>query len=53
MKIAEETSKRIDRIINTDDLEVSLERKKLYVLGEIAIILAGLLDATLGERNEE
>lgn len=53
MKIAEETTKRIDRIIKTDDLEVSLERKKLYVLGEIAIILAGLLDAALGEKSKE
>lgn len=55
MKIAQETAERIDRIIKTGDLEVSIERKKLFVLGEIAIILAGLLDAKLEElgRSED
>lgn len=53
MKIAKETSERITRIMNTDDLQVSLERKKLFVLGEIAIILAGLLDVKMAERGEE
>lgn len=53
MKIAEETFERIDKIIKTDDLKVSLERKKLVVLGEIAVILAGLLDAKLTERSED
>lgn len=49
MNIAEETAERIDRIIKTDDLSVSVERKKALILGEIAIILAGLLDAKLAE----
>lgn len=49
MTIAKATAERIDRIIKTDDLEVCLERKKLFVLGEIAVILAGLLDAKLAE----
>lgn len=53
MKIAKETAERIDRIIKTDDLEVCLERKKLFVLGEIALILAGLLDAKLAELGAE
>ncbi len=53
MKIAEETAERIDKIIKTDDLEVCLERKKLFVLGEIAVILAGLLDAKLSELGAE
>ena len=49
MKITKETAERIDRIIKTDDLSVSVERKKVFVLSEIAIILAGLLDAKLAE----
>lgn len=49
MKIAKETSERIVEIIKTDDLSASVERKKLFVLGEIAVILAGLLDAKLAE----
>lgn len=53
MKIAEETAERIDKIIKTDDLSVSIERKKLFVLGEIAVILAGLLDAKLAELGAE
>ncbi len=53
MKITKETAERIDRIIKTDDLSVSVERKKVYILGEIAIILAGLLDAKFEERSEE
>ena len=48
-RIAKETAERIDTIMETDDLEVCLERKKLYVLGEIAVMLAGLLDAKLEE----
>ena len=47
--IAKETAERIDRIIKADDLSVSVERKKVLVLGEIAILLAGLLDAKLAE----
>ena len=55
MKIANETTERIDGIIETDDLSVSIERKKVLILGEIAIILAGLLDAKLAElgRSED
>ena len=53
MKIAKETADRIYKIINTGDLQMSLERKKLFVLGEIAIILAGLLDEKIAERSEE
>ena len=53
MKIAKETADRITRIINTGDLQVSLEQKKLFVLGEIAIILAGLLDEKMAERSED
>lgn len=46
--IAKETAERIDRIMK-DDLNVSVERKKVLILGEIAVILAGLLDAKLAE----
>lgn len=53
MTIAKETTQRINEIINTSDLEVSVERKKLYVLGEIAVLLAGLLDAHLLEYEVE
>lgn len=42
--IAEETAKRVNDIIDTDDFEKSLERKN-YLLGEIAILIAGILDA--------
>lgn len=51
--IAKETAERIDRIIKTDDLSVSVERKKVFVLGEIAVLLAGLLDAKLAELGVE
>lgn len=53
MTIAEEAAERIDRIMKTDDLSVSLERKKVFVLSEIAVILAGLLDAKLAESGVE
>ena len=53
MKVAKETAERIDRIIKADDLSVSIERKKLFVLSEIAIILAGLFDAKLAELGVE
>ena len=49
MTIAKATIERIGEIMKTDDLSVCLERKKLLVLGEIAVILAGLLDAKLAE----
>lgn len=53
MNIVKETAEIIDRVLKTDDLSVSIERKKLLVLCEIAVILAGLLDAKLGERSDE
>lgn len=53
MKIAKETAERIDRIIKTSDLEACIERKQLFVLGEIAVILAGLLDAKFAELGVE
>lgn len=53
MTIAKETAERIDKFIKTDDLVVPIERKKLFILGEIAIILAGLLDAKLAELGVE
>ena len=53
MMVAEETVERINRIIEMDDLSVSIERKKVLVLGEIAIILAELLDAKLIEMGGE
>lgn len=53
MMVAEETAERINRIIKTDDLSVSVERKKLLVLGEIAVILAELLDVKFAELGVE
>lgn len=49
MMIAKETAERIEKIIKTGDLSISIERKQVLILGEIAIILAGLLDAKLAE----
>lgn len=49
MKIAEEIAKEIDRIIRMDDLNVSIEQKKVLVLGEIAVTLAGLLEVRVAE----
>ena len=49
MKIAEEIAKEIDRIIRMDDLSVSIEQKKVLVLGEIAVTLAGLLEVKVAE----
>lgn len=49
MKTAEKIAKEIDRIIRMDDLSVSIEQKKVLVLGEIAVILAGLLEVKLTE----
>lgn len=48
MKITKETAERIDRIIK-GELSISVERTQVLVLGEIAILLAGLLDAKLAE----
>jgi hypothetical protein len=53
VKIAKETAERIDKIMKTDDLEVSIERKKLFVLGEIAVLLAGMLDVKFTELGVE
>lgn len=53
VKIAKETAERIDKIMKTDDLEVSIERKQLFVLGEIAVLLAGMLDVKLTELGVE
>ena len=47
MKIANETQNRVNAIYNTSPLEVSVENKKVYVLGEIAVLLAGILDTLL------
>ena len=49
MKIAEKIAKEIDRIIRMDDLSVSIEQKKVLVLGEIAVTLAGLLEVKMTE----
>ena len=51
MKIAEEIAKEIDRIIRMDDLSVSIEQKKVLILGEIAVTLAGLLEVKLTEAD--
>lgn len=53
MKIAEKIAKEIDRIIRMDDLSVSIEQKKVLVLGEIAVTLAGLLEVKLVELGVE
>ena len=53
MKIAEKIAKEIDRIIRIDDLSVSIEQKKVLVLGEIAVTLAGLLEVKLVELGVE
>lgn len=53
MKIAKETAERIKNVMETSDYEICLERKKAYILGEIAIILAGLLDAKFAERSQD
>lgn len=53
MKIAEKIAKEIDRIIRMDDLSVSIEQKKVLVLGEIAVTLAGLLEVKLVELGME
>lgn len=47
MKIAKETANRILDVLGRDDC--SVEEKKLFVLSEIAIILAGVLDVELAE----
>lgn len=51
MKTAEKIAKEIDRIIRMDDLSVSIEQKKMLILGEIAVILAGLLEVKLTEAD--
>lgn len=47
MKIAKETAERIGKILKTDNLSISIENKKVLILGEIAILLAGMVDANL------
>ena len=51
MKITEKIAKEIDRIIRMDDLSVSIEQKKVLILGEIAVTLAGLLEVKLAEAD--
>jgi uncharacterized membrane protein YiaA len=50
VKIAKETAERIQDVLSSD---VSIEAKQTFALFEIAILLAGLLDAKLAELGVE
>lgn len=50
VKIAKETSERIQDVLSSD---ASIEAKQVFALCEIAILLAGLLDAKLAELGVE
>lgn len=49
MTIARETHERVNKVYNATPAEMSAEDKKVWLLGEIAVLLAGLLDAKLAE----
>lgn len=49
MTISRETQERVNKVYNASFTEMSAEDKKIWLLGEIAVLLAGLLDAKLAE----
>lgn len=49
MTISRETQERVNKVYNAPFTEMSAEDKKVWLLGEIAVLLAGLLDAKLAE----
>ena len=49
MTISRETTERVNKTSKVSPLEMSAEDKTGWMLGEIAILLAGLLDAKLAE----
>lgn len=49
MTISRETHERVNKVYNVPSTEMSAENKKIWLLGEIAVLLAGLLDAKLAE----
>lgn len=49
MTISRETNDRVNKVYNATPSEMSKEDKAIWLLGEIAVILAGLLDAKLAE----